>query len=318
MEKKPVKKPVKKPKKTTQKQKQKQKQSVRVVVNIGKDGKPTPIRNPNAELVMYAPPTIFTKSNIQDTFRQSESNQPFYTMPTATRPSGMPFMNEPVRQPVFFPEETASVEFLPDVPVYNFQPTAEQPIVQVPNTESEIVNQLTDDPYQINAGVIDEFNERTGETDYIQTQAPTYDMTIFNPTQESFIEDMKPTQNYVMEEYNEPKRKPPTFDIGGNFIRQPMPMTLENIYKSNNDNFISETATEDYNSPLRGDDLYSETRRNLRVGKSPFTYVYLRTLPIEEITAMTLDYNLDIVNKQTGRKYTKEQMIQNIRSNVKN
>ena len=208
------KKPVKKPKKKVlQKQKQKQKQTVKVVVNVGgKDGnKPSVVRNPNPELVMYAPPpNIFTKGNIQaqasqvpSGFRDQEPNAPVYNMPFTTRPSSMPFMNEPVRQPNFFPEETSTVEFLPDFPVREpFQPyQVEEPIerqreyfqeqigMEIPNTEEEIVNDITDDPYQINAGIIDDFNERTGETDYIQTQAPTYDMTIYNPIQDNNIDD---------------------------------------------------------------------------------------------------------------------------------
>jgi len=208
------KKPVKKPKKKVlQKQKQKQKQTVKVVVNVGgKDGyKPSVVRNPNPELVMYAPPpNIFTKGNIPaqasqvpSGFRDQEPNAPVYNMPYTTRPSSMPFMTEPVRQPNFFPEETSTVEFLPDFPVREpFQPyQVEEPIerqreyfqeqigMEIPNTEEEIVNDFLDDPYQINAGIIDDFNERTGETDYIQTQAPTYDMTIYNPIQDNNIDD---------------------------------------------------------------------------------------------------------------------------------
>ena len=70
---------------------------------------------------MYSPPVnVFTRENIttqKETpmgFRQSESNQPNNSMPSRTERSGMPFMNEPVRQPNFFPEETSTVEFLPD------------------------------------------------------------------------------------------------------------------------------------------------------------------------------------------------------------
>jgi hypothetical protein len=201
--KKPVKKaPVKKPvKKTTQKQKQKQ--TVKVVVNVGKDGKEEKkqpqVRNSNPQLVMYAPPpNIFTRENIppqKETpagFRQSERNEPVYTMPSIPRPTRMPFMNEPVRQPNFAPEETSTVEILPDYRVE--EPDDISVGMEIPDTEEEIVNDLTFDPYQENSGIIDEFNEKTGKTDYIQTQTPSYDMTIYNPTPNNYIEDIPPME----------------------------------------------------------------------------------------------------------------------------
>ena len=221
------KKPVKKPKKKvlqtkgSLQQKQKQKQSVKVVVNVGgKDGKIQPqiVRNPNPELVMYAPPpNIFTKGNIpvkkelRETplgFRDQEPNDPVYNMPSTTRPSQMPFMNEPVRQPRMFVEETSTVEFLPDNPVRQpYEPyQVQEPIgLEVPNTEQEIVNDFLDNPYQINAGIIDDFNERTGRTEYIQTQAPTYDMTIYNPMPDNQIEDTY--SQYPQIEYTYPQRE---------------------------------------------------------------------------------------------------------------
>jgi hypothetical protein len=193
--KKPVKKaPVKKPVKKTVKRTSPKQKIVQIVrVNVGRDGKDEKkqqqVRNPNPQQVMYAPPlNIFTRENIpaqKETpagFRQPERNEPVYTMPSQPRSTRMPFMNEPVRQPNFFPEETSTVEFLPDYRV------------EEPDTEEEIVNDLTIDPYQENAGIIDEFNEKTGKTDYIQTQTPSYDMTIYNPTPDNYIEDIPPTE----------------------------------------------------------------------------------------------------------------------------
>jgi hypothetical protein len=175
----------KKPKKVVkQKQKQKQKQSVKVVVNVGKGETETAPRRYTNEIQMYSPPlNIFTQPNLQNEFRQPESNQPLYQMPYSTRQSNMPFTNEPVRQPSFFPEDT---------PTYynrNDRNYDEYSLISSPNTE-EIVNELTDDPYQINAGIIDRYNEATGKTDYIQTQALTYDMEIHNPMPNDLIEDL--------------------------------------------------------------------------------------------------------------------------------
>lgn len=260
MEKKLIKKPVKKQKKKVL-QKQKQKQTVKVVVNVGsKDGKPSVVRNTNPELVMYSPPpNIFTKGNISGQasqvpagFRDQESNAPIYNMPSSARPTQMPFMNEPVRQPNFFPEDTSTVEFLPDYPVREpFQPyLVQEPVerqrqnfqepvgIEIPNTEEEIVNDITDDPYQINAGIIDDFDERLGQTDYIQTQAPTYDMTIYNPIQDNNIDD----EIELMRERFGMRRE----DLMGQAYKN-----VENIERNNmmNEDFYSEAFSilENYN-----------------------------------------------------------------------
>jgi len=344
--KKPVKKaPVKKPvKKTTQKQKQKQ--IVKVVVNVGKDGKEEKkqpqVRNPNPQQVMYAPPlNIFTRENIpaqKETpagFRQSERNEPVYTMPSIPRPTRMPFMNEPVRQPNFAPEETSTVEILPDYRVE--EPDDISVGMEIPDTEEEIVNDLTIDPYQENSGIIDEFNEKTGETDYIQTQTPSYDMTIYNPTPNNYIEDIPPMEetNYqytalttIQQPVPRQIFKVPEPSYRMDFLPQepsrsiitypPEVQTLIDMYEEPTESLFSNLQllrpTEKVeNKPRLPFSLYEETRQNLRKIETPYTWIALRAKPIEDI--LTLMYQNDLqIETDTGKRKTKDDMIRELRN----
>ena len=273
------KKPVKKPKKQPKlTQKQKQKQSVRVVVNVGGEKPKRQIRF-SPEIPMYAPPNIITRPGLTYTqeFQPTTPAQPRMP-PTPMRETN--YFGRPRREPSVFEPETvdsSTVEFLPD-------------------TQDEIINQYLDDPYAVVEGIVDNFNVLSNRTDYIQTQPPSLNMSVINPLPNNSIE----------------------------------PMNLDSIYNVNED-FIS--PTEDFSSPnedfisryitvstpstpriMTPFPLYEETRNNLN--RYNYTYSSLRQLPVETITDMMIENNLSILT-DTGRKKTKEMMIQSLRANVK-
>jgi len=191
-----------KPKQNQEKESQKQSQKQTITVNVGtvdkskskKSYKPRqPKQNSVNQISMFTPPSIYT---YPPQFRETET-APKVAMPSrTTRNEYVPFAEQPIRRPREFFTETSTVEFLPN---------------DIPNTE-EVVNEYTDDPVQINAGIIDEFNPVTDTTEYHQTQNPELSMTIYNPVQDNQIDDEYNKQvpnnlNMIVSEVNNRKQR---------------------------------------------------------------------------------------------------------------
>lgn len=124
-----VRKPRTKP--TIKKTGQKQKQTVKVVVNLGgKEREKEPPRASGHQLTMYAPPiSVFTRENPPMGFREPETTAPVYKMPSQAKATAMPFTTPVPANPNFSPEESSI------------------------SREERIVDAVTDDPIDINAGL---------------------------------------------------------------------------------------------------------------------------------------------------------------------
>ena len=213
---------VKKEKKIKQKQKQSQKQTV--VVNVGtlpksrtrKTTRPPKKQMMGNQISMFPAPSIYT---YPPSFRETET-APRVSMPTSipvSRPT--PFAEQPIRRPREFFTETSTVEFLP-------------------TTTEGIVNEYTDDPIQINAGIIDDYNPITNTTDYIQTQPPSLSMTIYNPVEDNQIDTIDRTPRnppQLKMTIDEPisSQIPNNYDtrniISSKFIRPPQDDTIDGL-----------------------------------------------------------------------------------------
>jgi len=243
MEKKPVKKPIKKPKKATQKQKQKQ--TVKVVVNVGRDGKPQMVRNPNPEIQMYAP-NIYTRAPA--IFSENAPAKP----PIPPEPKKEPFRPRNTRQP--YPNYFG----VPPLPQDVFRPEyPESNRVEVLPDETEIINEITDTPYEDITGVVDEYNPETGNTDYIQTQIPT---DFVNPLPRNLIQQI-PDETEIINEITDT----PYEDITG-VIDEYNPETgnTDYIQSQNPTDFIETYNPTEYVNPLPRnsiEDTYAERER---------------------------------------------------------
>ena len=191
------------------KQKQKQSQKQTVIVNIGNTKsknkskqRQSKKKNLSNQLSMFSPPlNIYS---YPPTFRENET-APRVSIPSRTEPYRYtPFAEQPRRQREFF-TETSTVEFLP-------------------STTEGIVNEYTDEPLQINSGIIDKYNPNTNQTEYIQSQNPKLNMTVNNNLFEKNEDDNKIINNF--DKNNK---------ISSKFIKQPIDNTFDNLFKKNDD-----------------------------------------------------------------------------------